>query len=128
MRERPRGKVVIYIMARPLKFDVNDIIASFDKYITDTEQPLVKEFCLQYGIAHDTLHEYADSSKELSSMIKKAIDKQEVAIIRLASQNKLNPGFCIFRLKQPVFGYTDKQEIAVDAKVVTFEGNDKLPK
>ena len=115
-------------MGRPYKYDVKDIIASLEQYTENTEQPLIKEFCLQYNIPYETLNDYANEFKELSLSVKKAIDKQEVYMIKMASQNKLNPGFCIFRLKQPSFGYTDKQEIAVDAKVVMFEGSDKLPK
>jgi hypothetical protein len=129
MRERPRGKVVIYIMGyKPAKYDPEDIYIKLTEYISQNEDPLVQEFCVNYGISTTRFYEIASTHDGIKDSIKKAMDKQEAYIVRNAAAKKISEAFSIFRLKQPQHGWTDKQELQVDAKVVTFEGNDKLPK
>ena len=119
-------------MARPRTYNAEDITKALNKYIDETEDPLIQEFVLNYGISIDQLYDIAkrdeEDSKELSLTIKKAIQKQEVFLVRNVSTRKVSEAFGIFRLKQPQHGWTDKQEVAIDAKVVNFEGSDKLPK
>ena len=49
-----------------------------------------------------------------SVTVKRLLDKQELF---LARAKDINPVMAIFRLKQPVFGYKDKQDIQLDATV-----------
>ena len=48
---------------------------------------------------------------------KRLLRKQELFLIKEGAANRINPTMAIFRLKQPVFGYTDKQDIKIDANV-----------
>lgn len=106
-------------IGRPRKYDINDVIEKFEEYIKKEEEPLVQEFALNYGISRPRLYELAEENKELSDTIKKAIEKQEVFLLKGATRGQLNPTFCIFRLKQPCFGYNDKQEIEHNGKLKT---------
>ena len=98
-------------MARPIEHNIDDIIQSLEKYIELNEEPLVQEFALNYGISRSRLYELAEKNDILSYTIKKAIEKQEVYLLKNASRNLINPTFTMFRLKQPTFGYKDKTEI-----------------
>jgi hypothetical protein len=112
-------------MARPVKFKVDDIIEALNRYIDDTEDPLIKEFCLQYGISSVHFYKLAKSNDELSKTIKRATDKQEVYLVRVATDAVKSPTGAIFRLKQPVHGYTDRQDVKVSGNV-SFGGEDDL--
>jgi len=96
---------------RPLKFKVEDIIIALNKYINEIEQPFIQEFALNYDISREHLYELSRKNKDLSDTIKKAIEKQELYMLKNASERKIDPTFTIFRLKQPCFGYKDKHEL-----------------
>jgi hypothetical protein len=98
-------------MARPRKYNVDDIIEKMDKYIRQNDEPLIQEFILDYGISKAHLYELEKESEGLSDAIKKCIQKQEVYLLRNASVKAIDPVFTMFRLKQPCFGYKDKQEV-----------------
>ena len=98
-------------MARPREINVDDIIKKLNEYIAVSEEPLIQEFILNYGISNSRFYDLAKENEELSETIKKAIAKQEVFIVRGAERGTLNATFCIFRLKQKCFGYKDKQEV-----------------
>ncbi|MCY6957845.1 terminase small subunit [Clostridium brassicae] len=116
-------------MPKP-KFNVNDIIEKLNIFIDENEEPLIQEFCLQYGISRSRFYDYAAENKQLSDTIQKAIDKQEIFLIKNTERGKLNPTFVIFRLKQKCFGWKDKQEIdqTVNAEVVTLTQDQKEKK
>lgn len=96
---------------RPKEYDVNDIIEQLNIYIGKTAEPLIQEFALKYDIPREYLYQLAYKNEELSYTIKKAINKQEVYLLRNASKRTIDPTFTMFRLKQPCFGYKDKQEV-----------------
>lgn len=98
-------------MGAPKQYNVDDIVKAFDEYITANDEPLVQEFALNYGISRTHLYELSNSNSNLSDIINKCLVKQEIYLVRNASTNKINPVFTMFRLKQPSFGYKDKQEI-----------------
>lgn len=117
-------------MALKKKYDVNDIIEKLNIFIDENEEPLIQEFTLKYGISRSRFYDYAKENAELSDTIKKAIDKQEVYLIKNTETGKLNATFVIFRLKQKCFGWKDKQEIdqTVSAEVVTLTQEQKEKK
>jgi hypothetical protein len=112
-------------MARPVKFNVDDIIQAVNSYIDSTDQPFIQEFCLNYDISDEQLMRYRNSNDKLSGAIKKLLAKQELYLIREGAANKINPTMAIFRLKQPVFGYTDRQDVKVSGNV-SFAGEAEL--
>lgn len=107
-------------MARPRTIDVNDLIEKLNAYIDETEEPMITEFCLKYGISKSRLYELKAEYQELTDSIKKAISKEEQFLVQNAERNKINPIFAIFRLKQPCFGWKDKQEIETTGEVINF--------
>lgn len=103
-------------MARPIKYQPDDIIDALSRYIDNTDDPLIVEFCVNYGISKDRLYDIATDNQAISDAIKRAHDKDEVYLLRHADDQKTST-FSIFRLKQPVHGYTDKQDIKVSGNV-----------
>ena len=89
-------------------------------YFNNTPDPNLLEFCSDLNNPHrDTLYEWSndkdiDKIYKFSDILKRIHDKQEMFLIRA---NGINPVMAIFRLKQPSFGYKDKQDIAIDANV-----------
>lgn len=102
---------------RPKKFDINDIIEKLEQYIADNEEPMILEFCVNYGINRSYLYELSEKEANnnndyrLTDTIKRAIQKEECFLVKNAERQKINPVFAMFRLKQPAFGYKDKQEV-----------------
>jgi len=74
-----------------------------EKYIDETDIPIVAEFAYQNFIPRQKLYEFA----ELNDSIKRLIDKKETALERkgLLSNNTM----CIFSLKQ--LGWKDNLEV-----------------
>lgn len=98
-------------MARPVKYDVNDIKNSLDEYIANTDDPMIVDFCVQYGISKGHLYELAKNDSALNDTIKMSCDKQERYIVKQTQSGNIPPAFGIFRLKQKQFGWTDKTEV-----------------
>lgn len=111
-------------MARPQKWNPAEIADKLIDYIDKTDDPLIKEFCLLNDIPSSTFYQVASDNMRLLETIKKCTDKQEIYLLRTATRSP-NPTFSIFRLKQPVHGYTDKQDVKIDANI-TFLGEDRL--
>ena len=89
-------------------------------YYINTPDPSLLEFCLDMdNPTRETLYEWSND-KEIdkvfgfSDILKKIHDKQELFLSRA---NGINPVMAIFRLKQPSFGYKDKQDIQLDANI-----------
>jgi hypothetical protein len=96
---------------RPKQFNTEDIVKSLEAFISQNDEPLIQEFILNYGISPSRFYYLAKDNPELSDTIKKAINKQELYLIKKTEAGAINPIFAIFRLKQKQFGWTDKQEI-----------------
>lgn len=107
------------------KFNEKELLEAIEKYTEATDQPLIKEFCLQFDISEDALQDYRDKYRSISGAIKKLLAKQEVFLVKAGSSNQINPTMAIFRLKQPVFGYTDKQQVDFTGNV-SFTGENDL--
>ena len=112
-------------MARPVKFNPDDVAKAMNDYTDSCNDPLIKEFCLEYGISDERVRQLAENNTALFGAIKRLLAKQEIHLVRDGAANRINPTMAIFRLKQPVFGYTDKQEVKMSGNVV-FAGEDAL--
>lgn len=98
-------------MARPRKYNADDLKAKLDAYIDSTDDCLIDEFLLNEYIPAKTLYQYAKESEELSNSIKRCHHKQALRVQRGAQDGTINATFAIFKLKQPCYGWTDKQEV-----------------
>ena len=104
-------------MARPRKYNPIELAKDLDKYTEENDNPTIEGFCIQRGIHRDSVYRLEKECEELNDSIKRCHQKQEERIVRLTEEGKLNTVFSIFRLKQKRFGWKDKQEIDIDAKV-----------
>lgn len=105
-------------MARPFKYDWDKVVKDLKQYINNTDDPQLKEFCLSdEQPSYDHINEVCKENTELNHTVKQLIQKQEVFLSRAKD---INPIMAIFRLKQPVHGYRDKQEIdhSVEQKTI----------
>lgn len=96
---------------RPKFIDVEDMTEKLDEYIENTANPLIEEFLLSYKCSKARFYELSKDNEELADTIKRAIAKQEVYLQKQAFITPGAIGFINFKLKQPAFGWTDKQEI-----------------
>ena len=113
-----------------ITLDYDLLLEKFDKYIMETDYPIIKEFCVKEGYSYDTIEDLKRKLPALAQTIKRALQKAESYIERNALHNKVNPVFSMFRLKQPCFGWTDKQEIAINKEPtkISLDELDKLEK
>ena len=101
-------------MGRSIVIDYEKLVENFEKYITETDYPIIKEFCVEYGYSYFYVEELKNKLPDLAQTIKRCLAKAEVYLEKNALHNKINPIFAMFRLKQPCFAWTDKQELAID--------------
>lgn len=99
---------------RPIVLDYALIVEQFNKYIQDTDYPIIKEFCVLHGYSYGYLEELKLRIPEIAETIKRCLSKAEVYLEKNALHNKVNPVFAMFRLKQPCFAWTDRQDIHVN--------------
>jgi hypothetical protein len=93
-------------VGRPDFFDWDEIKDLLDEYISSTEDPQLKEFCLGKLVpGYDALNERAKTDGELSQLVKDLIAKQEVYLTRQGG------AMSIFRLKQACHGFRDTQVV-----------------
>ena len=95
---------------RPLKYNeeqVAEICEKFEKYINETDLPIIAEFAYMNDLCRQGLYDYP----EFSTLLKKLVDKKEAQLEKLGALNIINSTMAIFSLKQ--LGWTDKQEIAL---------------
>lgn len=89
-----------------------EVYIALEDYILRTDDPIIPEFvsenevALQYNVTRDNLNDWG----EFSTLIKRAVTKQESYLIKKGGAGKYNPTIAIFRLKQPQHGYKDKFE------------------
>lgn len=84
--------------------DIERIKNNLIEYIENEEMPIIAEFCYKNDIPKSTLY----SLKEVSTLLKKAINKKETYLEKESLKNKINPTVAIFSLKQ--LGWSDKIE------------------
>lgn len=84
---------------------MTELVASFEKYIEETDIPIVAEFAYQNGLYKNYFYEH----DEFTNLIKRATSKKEAALERGSLTGTLNPTQAIFSLKQ--MGWTDKQHL-----------------
>lgn len=96
---------------RPRVYDANKIADDLLEYINSSEDPMIEEFCYNSDFHKDTLYRLAKENTRLSDTIKKCHLKQEILTVRAIENGRINPSFGIFKLKQPRFAWTDKQEV-----------------
>lgn len=94
------------LVGRPYTFNYEDVILKLQNYIDNTADPQLKEFCLDRTMpSYDAINDESKKNKLLLQTVKELTDKQEVYLTRHGSIMD------IFRLKQPIHGYRDKQEV-----------------
>lgn len=96
----------------------DEVYKALEDYIARTPDPTIVGFCawdevpLKYDIDDDNIYDW----KEFSGLRKRAIMKQEAYLIQAGGTGKFNPTMAIFRLKQPVHGYTDRMDSDITSK------------
>ena len=98
-------------MARPRIYNADDIRVKLDAYIDSTDDCLIDEFLLNEYMPAQTLYRLAKESEALNDSIKRCHHKQALRVQRGAENGTINPTFAIFKLKQPCYAWTDKQEV-----------------
>lgn len=89
---------------------VEELISLFDKYIQDTEIPIVAEFATMNNIYKQRLYDIED----FADCLKRCTTKKEAALERQGLSNKCNTTMAIFSLKQ--LGWKDKSDEVVEQK------------
>ncbi len=93
----------------------------FEKYIEETDIPIIAEFAYQHNVYHEFFYDH----DEFSTLLKKARDKKIAQLEKLALEGKVNVTMAIFSLKQ--LGWTDKKNVDIEGsllfKVVDRDGD-----
>lgn len=100
---------------RPRKYSkqfLEDLAKEFEKYIDNTEIPIIAEFAYQHNVSHQFFYDY----DEFSALLKKARNKKIAQLEKLALEGKINVTMAIFSLKQ--LGWTDKKDIDLQGSMV----------
>ena len=90
---------------------VENFLKLFEKYIEDTDIPIISEFAYLNDLPRESIYDYED----FSTLRKKAISKKESQLEKLGLLNVINPAMAIFSLKQ--LGWSDKQDINHSGKL-----------
>lgn len=90
-----------------------EVWKAFEKFVDENDYPTVTGFCANHklGIKYKLISQNLKDWPQFSSLIKRANDKQAEYTEDMAQRGKMNPTWAIFKLKQPAFGWTDKQEV-----------------
>jgi len=101
---------------------IAEIKALFDKYIAETDVPIIAEFAYRHGLWRQKLYEFP----ALYDSIKIAIAKKETALEKLALAGKVNCTMAIFSLKQ--LGWKDRAEMqhSLGVRIVAADYDEKL--
>lgn len=97
---------------------IQEIVDDLTIYIEENEDPTIVGFTSSYN-KYSVNKNYIGDHNEFSELRKRAIEKQEAFMLKGATNNKLNPTVCIFRLKQPQHGFTDKTQSDIKLEQVT---------
>ena len=104
----------------PKIFNKQEVLDRLNSYIDSIPDPMLQEFCIDRdNPTRETINTWINDDKDkysnlFSDAVKRLLAKQEIFLTRAKD---INPVMAIFRLKQPVFGYRDKQDVAIDATV-----------
>ena len=99
-------------VANHKKYNLQTVADKLEAYIQSTDNPSVAEFCSNFSNpVKDTLYNYAKEYKPISDSLKRINAIQEARTIRMLEAGELNPIYGIFKLKQPAYGWTDKQQV-----------------
>lgn len=98
-------------MARPRIYNADDVNKKLAEYIDNTDDCIIEEFLLIEHMSADTLSRLSRENVTLSETIKRCHHKQALRVQRGAQNGTINATFAIFKLKQPCYGWTDKQEV-----------------
>ncbi len=91
--------------AKNTKKKNDDILIKLQKYVEETNIPIVAEFAYLNNVRRQYLYE----NKELSDTIKRLIDKKEAQLERSGLDKTIDKTMAIFSLKQ--LGWKDTQEL-----------------
>ena len=94
-------------MARPYKYDWSQIVEELHEYINNTPNPILIEFLTskrEYP-TYDAFDDECKKNPELLHAKKRQQGKREAFMLNRGSVMD------IFALKQPIYGYKDKQEL-----------------
>lgn len=101
-------------IGRPPKLeehDIQELVNKFEKYVEETEIPIVVEFAYLNNLDRTFLYDRA----EFSTVLKKCIQKKESQLEKGSLMGVLNSTQAIFSLKQ--LGWKDKQEIDMKSDI-----------
>lgn len=99
-------------MTRPRVYDAEEVTQALTEYINSTENPMIQEFCSRpENPVPDTLNRLSKEYKPLSDAIKRMHQLQQARTVNLVESGQMNPIWAIFKLKQPQYGWTDKQQV-----------------
>lgn len=109
----------------PKQYHGEEVAKDLIEYIESTDDPIIEEFCIKKGNpCKETLYRIAKECKELSNAIKKCHAKQEVRTSRLAEKGEMPTAWAIFKMKQPCYGWSDKQQVESTNVNVNLEKDD----
>ena len=91
--------------------NVKAICKKMEKYITETEIPILSEFAYLNHIARKEFYRV----EGLNEIVDRLMAKKEAMLEKLALKNKINSTMAIFSLKQ--MGWKDRQDIDVSGKI-----------
>lgn len=80
-------------------------------FLEKEDDPRLSKFAKDYYISEDTVERLAKENSRICGIIKIIFSKQREYIIENVQNGKIAPPWGIFRMKQPVHGWTDKQDI-----------------
>ena len=89
---------------RPRKYDGAELAVKLEKYINETEIPIIAEFAYQNNIPKARLYE----QPELEELLKRCTAKKEAALERKSLAGEVNTTQAIFSLKQ--LGWRDQKQ------------------
>lgn len=105
---KPRGR------PKQDKYNIADMVKVIDDYTDEVKFPILKECCLENNWEYDYVMKLQRNYDELRQSIKRLLDKKEVILEKMMLSGKANVTACIFTLKQPAHGWSDKHEIQLD--------------
>jgi len=94
---------------------IAEIIDQLNKYIDETECPIIADFAYKHNIRRQSLYDF----KEFSDTLRKMIDKKESVLFFKGLSGDYNSQIVKLGLAQ--LGYTDK----VDNSISTIDGDGK---
>lgn len=106
---KPRGR------PKQDRYNIADMIKIIDEYTYKAKLPILKECCLDNSWEYDYIMKLQRNNDELRQSIKRLLDKKEVMLEKMMLSGKANVTACIFTLKQPAHGWSDKHEVQLDS-------------